>query len=158
MEICGDGVDNNCNSVVDEPYPEVINGRDDNCNGQIDEGLSPLTCAPGQTDWWCCPSGEVHFAVDQVTPVDGPQIDILSEDDAAAACLPVGVGTGVGCNLRGVVRRAEQLRQIDGVRPGCAVIAELAPGRHELARAALNGIESDGIQYDNSLLAIAAAT
>jgi len=48
-EICGDGIDNDCNGVVDvESTTEICNGRDDNCDGRIDEGFilvnNPLHC------------------------------------------------------------------------------------------------------------------
>jgi MYXO-CTERM domain-containing protein len=49
-EICGNGLDDNCNGVVDEccpicvPQPEICDGKDNNCNGQIDEGYVPVPC------------------------------------------------------------------------------------------------------------------
>ncbi|HEY1536722.1 MAG TPA: hypothetical protein VGF76_22025, partial [Polyangiaceae bacterium] len=113
------------------PVPDnTCNGIDDNCNGQIDEG-SPLPCAPGQTDWWCCPTGaDVHFPVASF-------VDDAPEDAALQGCLPVGLGSGTACNLRGVVRRAEQLAAVAGVRPLCRVVADLAPGTHVLSRPAV---------------------
>ncbi|MBA2662214.1 MAG: hypothetical protein H0U74_07950 [Bradymonadaceae bacterium] len=45
-EICGDGLDNNCNGIVDDGCPdcdglevEVCNGRDSTCDGVIDGGV-----------------------------------------------------------------------------------------------------------------------
>jgi len=45
-EICGDGIDNNCNGFVDEncptctdPKPEVCDGTDNDCDGIIDNGV-----------------------------------------------------------------------------------------------------------------------
>ena len=39
-EVCGDGIDNDCNGLVDrdDTWPEeTCNGVDDNCNGLVDE-------------------------------------------------------------------------------------------------------------------------
>ncbi len=43
-EVCGDGLDNNCDGEIDEgceciPSEEVCDGLDNNCNGEIDENL-----------------------------------------------------------------------------------------------------------------------
>jgi len=45
VEICDDGIDNNCNGAVDEgctasctPSVEICDGLDNNCNGAVDEG------------------------------------------------------------------------------------------------------------------------
>ncbi len=39
FDICGDGIDQNCNGVIDDGRVfEICNGVDDNCNGMIDEG------------------------------------------------------------------------------------------------------------------------
>ncbi len=48
-EVCGDGVDNDCNGIIDvESTTELCNGRDDNCDGRIDEGFilvnNPMNC------------------------------------------------------------------------------------------------------------------
>jgi MYXO-CTERM domain-containing protein len=67
-DIC-DGLDNNCNGVIDEgatkcgnplhcPQPEVCNGLDDNCNGVIDEapdGGAPYSICPNR----CVPTPEI---------------------------------------------------------------------------------------------------
>jgi Thrombospondin type 3 repeat/Putative metal-binding motif len=53
LELC-DGVDNDCDSSIDEgctpqctPQPEVCNGKDDDCDGMVDEGCPPPnTCTP----------------------------------------------------------------------------------------------------------------
>jgi len=38
-EVCN-GIDDDCNGLVDDGFPaEICNGKDDNCNGQVDEGF-----------------------------------------------------------------------------------------------------------------------
>jgi predicted outer membrane repeat protein len=91
----------------------------------------PQSCAPGQTDWWCCPQGSLHFSVN---PDGDAQQDA---DTAASTCFPSGFGLSSTCTLRGVVARANQLRGVPGTRPQCAVVAELAPGTHVLAQSAV---------------------
>jgi hypothetical protein len=51
-EVCGDGIDNNCDGRVDEgcapvctPVAEVCDGRDQDCDGRIDEGVTPIACS-----------------------------------------------------------------------------------------------------------------
>jgi len=41
-EICGDGVDNDCDSQIDEGFPEICDGEDNDCDGQIDEGIGQI--------------------------------------------------------------------------------------------------------------------
>jgi hypothetical protein len=137
---CGTGNTACANGQVVTQCPatstEILDGVDNDCNGTLND-IGTLSCPAGSTDWWCCPTGEVRFAVNQVVTASGaPPYDTVDETTAANACLPVGVAQpGAVCNLRGVVRRAEQLRAKDGVRPACRVIAELAPGTHQLSRA-----------------------
>jgi hypothetical protein len=54
VEICGDGIDNNCNGVADEGDCQVCgpvdipgNGKDDNCDCIIDNAPSPEICNDG---------------------------------------------------------------------------------------------------------------
>jgi hypothetical protein len=60
-DTCGNGIDDNCNGVIDEPtgQPDACgNELDDNCNGQIDEGC--VFCVQGQTRWcYTGPDGTV---------------------------------------------------------------------------------------------------
>ena len=51
-EVCGDGIDNNCDGRVNEgcapvctPVAEVCDGRDQDCDGRIDEGITPIACS-----------------------------------------------------------------------------------------------------------------
>ena len=50
-EICGDGIDNNCNGEIDEgcclPSTEICNNRDDDCDGLVDEYLGQISCGTG---------------------------------------------------------------------------------------------------------------
>ncbi len=39
MEVCFDGVDNDCDGLVDEGVPETCNGLDDDCDGRVDNGV-----------------------------------------------------------------------------------------------------------------------
>lgn len=47
-EVCGDGLDNDCDGRVDGDATETCNGRDDDCDGVTDEGFdlqtSPVDC------------------------------------------------------------------------------------------------------------------
>lgn len=54
VEICGDGIDNNCNGVADEAECQVCglvdipgNGKDDNCDCVIDNPPTPEVCNDG---------------------------------------------------------------------------------------------------------------
>ncbi|HVJ17092.1 MAG TPA: MopE-related protein, partial [Polyangiaceae bacterium] len=111
-------IDEDCDGTADENYvrkPEQPNDVDDDCDGVVDE------CDPA-TDWWCCaPGGSVTFRVNQLT-------DVADPDAAADSCLPASFNTTLSCSLRGVFRRAEQLRD------NCAVVAELDPGTHALTK------------------------
>ncbi|HEY2730424.1 MAG TPA: hypothetical protein VGK52_10810 [Polyangia bacterium] len=111
------------------PSPERLNGLDDDCDGVVDDLPDLADCNPGQTDWWCCPGGaDVHFVVNSTS-------DTQDEATAATSCLPVGVAPANAlCSLRGVVRRAEQLRQRDNHRPACRVVAQLTPGDYQMSR------------------------
>ncbi|HEX2574544.1 MAG TPA: MopE-related protein [Polyangia bacterium] len=69
-EYCFDGIDNNCNGLMDElcsapPVPEVCNGLDDDLNGLIDDNLTDVgrpcgpsvgECRPGTT---VCTNGQL---------------------------------------------------------------------------------------------------
>jgi len=76
-DTCGNGIDDNCNGVIDEPtgQPDVCgNELDDNCNGQIDEGC--VFCVLGQTrSCYTGPTGTIGVGVcvngSQVCPTGG---------------------------------------------------------------------------------------
>jgi predicted outer membrane repeat protein len=110
------------------PSSEQLNGLDDDCDGTVDDDIGTLTCTPNQTDWWCCPNGaDLVFSVTTTA-------DPLAESPAASACLPNSVPRppGATCSLRGVLRRAEQVRRIVGLRQVCRVVAELPAGDYQL--------------------------
>jgi len=57
VEVCGNGVDDDCDGLVDNGRPETCDGADDDCDGSVDEGLdldedgySWCPTAPGPED------------------------------------------------------------------------------------------------------------
>ena len=52
VDICGNGLDDDCDGTVDNGSPETCNGEDDDCNGLVDDGLDE----DRDTYSWC-PTG-----------------------------------------------------------------------------------------------------
>ncbi len=97
-EICGDGIDNNCNGQADEDCPppcvpsdEVCDELDNDCDGEVDEGLD---CRPEPV---CEPSDEVCDGLDNDcdgdtdedgvcdNPPDNPKHECDSEETCEGA-------------------------------------------------------------------------
>ncbi|MEM2974264.1 MAG: MopE-related protein, partial [Candidatus Micrarchaeia archaeon] len=143
IDTCGNGIDDNCNGIVDEPtgQPDVCgNELDDNCNGQIDEGC--VFCVQGQMrSCYTGPSGTVGVGVcrngtqtcptvgywsptwpscnGQITPsadVCGDQLDNNCNGwaDEGCACVP---GTVIPCGPAevGECRKGNQTCGPDGI-------------------------------------------
>jgi MYXO-CTERM domain-containing protein len=109
-EICYNGLDDNCNGVVDEgcsgctPQPEICNGVDDNCNNQIDEGYTSSPCGssiglckPGTT---ACVNGAVvcnggQGPVPEICDGEDNNCDTI-KDNFSEACYPA----ATGCDLK----------------------------------------------------------
>ena len=118
-----------CPAPVFQPAPEQLNALDDDCNGTVDDIPELPACGPNDTNWWCCPTGaDLHFAVNTTA-------DVNDEATAANGCFPQGFvpAGGATCSLRGVARRAEQLRGRANIRPVCRVVADLV-GDYKLSR------------------------
>jgi hypothetical protein len=115
-ETCGDGLDNDCDTIVDEgcpptppcvPTPEVCDGIDNDCDGSVDEGG---VC--------CVPTAEV---------CDGVDNDCDGSVDEDGACDPVCVPSSETC---------------DGVDNDCdGVVDEGCIGVHAWFDANENGLQ-----------------
>lgn len=40
LDVCGNGVDDDCNGIIDDGPPEVCNSADDDCDGEVDEDIA----------------------------------------------------------------------------------------------------------------------
>lgn len=148
------GLDDDQDGVVDDDVDrtmgEALDGVDNDCNNQIDE-IGTFDCSSNPSDWRCCAAPTVDTngiaTYPQLTFIVDRLDDALSENDAAAACVPVSQGPSSGCTLRGVVRRAEQLRFVAGKRQACEVVALLGPGNHALTRRAAGPTDFAGYSF-----------
>ncbi|MCB9593522.1 MAG: putative metal-binding motif-containing protein [Sandaracinaceae bacterium] len=73
-DICGNGIDDDCDGTPDNGSPETCNGEDDDCDGSVDEELDE----DGDNFSWC--------------PTGPPPQDC---DDTNSAIHPAGAGTPV---------------------------------------------------------------
>ncbi|MBX3268845.1 MAG: putative metal-binding motif-containing protein [Sandaracinaceae bacterium] len=67
VDVCGNGIDDDCDGVVDNGSAEVCNGADDDCDGVIDNGLDE----DGDTYTWC-PTGPAPIDCDDSNPFVHP--------------------------------------------------------------------------------------
>lgn len=118
-EVCGDGVDNDCDGHVDGDATETCNGRDDDCDGATDEGFelqtSPVNCgACGRT----CDAATEQCTAGQCVP--RPETDCANglDDDGNGLtdCAEPGcnlLSCGSQCQCVGL--RKTELLCVDGL-------------------------------------------
>ncbi|HTR53213.1 MAG TPA: MopE-related protein [Kofleriaceae bacterium] len=115
-EVCGDGLDNDCDGAIDEdcttcvPTTEICNNHDDDCDGSVDEDVPPkqcgafagAACAPnaGCCGTETCVNGSYTACNNTWTPV--PEVcnnkdddcDGVVDEDLTKSCSNI---TGNGC-------------------------------------------------------------
>ena len=130
-EICGDGIDQDCDGQTDEGFPdtdESCDGVDDDCDGLIDEDFSPTssTCGVGAceatgelicqdgTETDTCTPGQPLADVD--TTCDGADDDCNgdTDEDYETSTSTCGVGACEGSGTLSCVDGAE----VDSCSPG----------------------------------------
>jgi MYXO-CTERM domain-containing protein len=108
-EICGNGVDDDCDGAIDEgcvpcvPQPEICDGKDNNCNGQVDEGYVPVPCGSNigecKQGTTACVGGQVvcNGAAPPTTEICDAKDNNCDTivDNFSEACYPA----ATGCNL-----------------------------------------------------------
>ena len=103
-EVCGDGLDNNCNGLVDDGCPsctpsgdEVCDGIDNNCNGIIDEGVRNACGGCGMAEAQeTCGDGfdnDCNGLVDEGCPCSAAQQECYSGPQEAAGKGICAMGT-----------------------------------------------------------------
>jgi hypothetical protein len=116
----GQIVSSSCEGVTG-PTAEILDGKDNDCDGRTDE------CDSGQTDFWCCPpEGRVYNLAVNITADEADPANVTPQE--AALCQP-GAQPANDCTLRGVFRRAEQLKSTT-----CEIAATLPSGVHSITQ------------------------
>ncbi|MFK7991448.1 MAG: hypothetical protein AB8I08_35860 [Sandaracinaceae bacterium] len=140
VEICGNGIDDDCNGVVDD-VQETCNNEDDDCDGAVDESLdvdgdgftwcrtgpTPLDCNDADDDVFPRDASENSEDCDGIdndcsdATADGSsECDLTTEscDPVAAECVPL------YCDARGDLCEATEFCDQRTVPPSCAPLDE----------------------------------
>lgn len=154
-ESCGDGLDDDCDGLIDcaQPScaglgpPERCDGLDNDCDGMVDEGFSlgylctagvsacardgRLVCAPDAMSSRCSETPDLTRAVLEVCN---------GADDDCDGTPDNGFALGSACQLGlGVCRRSGVLVCVDGGAAGCSV----APDPASAGREVCDGLDND---------------
>jgi hypothetical protein len=105
-DICGNGIDDDCNGTVDDGSAEACNGEDDDCDGRVDEELDE----DGDGSSWC-PLTEGPVDCDDTDaevypgrpddPCDGADSDCDSSTPDGTNCTGDQVCTPRSCTIEG---------------------------------------------------------
>jgi len=137
VDVCGNGLDDDCDGTVDNGSPETCNEADDDCDGTVDEGLDEdedgfTWCPTGPTPQDCDDSNDrVHPARDGEPP---PEELCDGVDNDCNGGTPDGSGqcsemqdcdsvqqqcVDINCATRPSLCAADQFCDEDAVPPSC---------------------------------------
>lgn len=105
-DVCDNGVDDDCNGIVDDGSPETCNAEDDDCDGVVDEGLDE----DGDGASWC-PHADGPVDCDDTNadvhpgraddPCDGADSDCDSSSADGTNCTGDQVCSPMSCTTEG---------------------------------------------------------
>ena len=137
VSACVNGqVSTSCTPATPGPAEIVFDGIDNDCDGLVDE------CAPGNTDWRCCSNTGVTTLEFNVVP-NNP---INSDPIPAPACVPLSIDPNATCSMRGVFQVVRSVGDnactvIGHVQRGTYPVAEEL--RLDRGRLRLLGVDDD---------------
>jgi hypothetical protein len=154
-ESCGDGLDDDCDGLIDCAQPSCANagppercdGLDNDCDGMVDEGFSlGYLCTAGMST--CARDGRIVCASDALSSTCSELPDLTrampevcnGADDDCDGTPDNGFALGSPCQLGlGVCARSGVLVCVDGGAAGCSV----APDAASAGREVCDGLDND---------------